>query len=171
MEIGDTLEFLLEEAGAGGSGGGGQVSGINLGAVADADIFKQTVGSQLQFRRLTAGSGTTITEGPDDINISVVPQVAPKNVITVIADYVVQPTDNVILVLNSGTDITITLPSATSTGRELTIKKIGAANTMFIKSVGGQLLDNVDIDAAPHAVITQYESITPIADGTAWWIL
>lgn len=169
-EVGDVFEFTFDE-GAGGASGGGSASGVNLGPSADADVFKQTVGTQLQFRRLTAGSGVTIVEGAEDISISSTPTVADKNVVKVNADHVIQPDENVILVENSGSDVTITLPSATSSGKEISIKKIDSGNTMNIKTIGGQNIDGVDRDATPLPVTIQYESITLIADGTEWWII
>jgi len=170
LSVGDELEFRFKE-GSGGASGTDSATGVNLGPIANADIFKQVVGSQFQFRRITAGSGVTITEGSNDVNISVAPATAPKSVVHAIADYTVQSTDDVILATNSGSDITITLPSATSAGKEISIKKIAVGNTMFIKTVGGQLLDGTDADATPLGITVTNESITVITDGTSWFII
>ncbi len=81
-------------------------------------------------------------------------------------------TEDVALVSNAGGDRTITLPDATAVpGKKYDIKLIDSGNTMFIKSVSGQTLDGVDIDAAPLAVTIQNENNTLISNGVNWFLL
>ncbi len=172
LEIDDVLTWSKAEAVAGGPGGAG-ASGVNLGAVQDADVFKQTVGSQLQFRRLQAGANITIVENADNISISSSAGVAASNVITLSGvNHVLLSTQDVALVSNAGADRTITLPDATGvSGKKYDIKLVDSGNTMFIKSVSGQTLDGVNIDASPLAVTIQFENNTLISNGVNWFLL
>lgn len=172
LVVGDTLLFKYEPSeGAGGAGGGGSASGVNLGTVKDADVFKQTVGDQLQFRRLQAGSNVTITQDGETVVISSTSGVANSTTKDVTGvNYTLTGNDDFIKVTNSGTDVTLQLPSSID-GKIYYIKKLDVGNTLYIKSTSGQTLDGVDIDATPHAINTQYESITIIGDGNNWWII
>jgi len=171
LEIGDVLDFRKFIA-AGASAGGGSVSGLNLGAAVDANVFKQTIGSQLQFRRLEAGLGMTITEGADKITFASSATVGASVIQSIVGiNYTVLSTDDGAYVTNSGANRTITLPNATSVpGKILYFKKIDAGNTAFIKSVSSQTLDGVDIDAAPYAMSIQFDSLTIISVAGQWWI-
>lgn len=167
----DTLTVTKVET-IGGGIGGGTSTGVNLGAAQDADVFKQTVGSQLQFRRLAAGAGITISESADNITLTSTPSVANSSIRTVTANDTITTADDVILVANSGSDLTLTLPNATTAqGKVFNIKKIDAGNTLFIRSVSGQTLDGVNIDANPQPVTVQYENTTIISNGSNWFIL
>ena len=173
LEIDDVLVFKIEGEGAGGGGGGGgSYTGANLGTVSSANVFKQLAGSQFQFRRLTAGSNVTITENANDIVISSSSGVANSSTATKTSSYSVNSTDDVILADTSSGSIILTLPDATSVdGKIYNFKKIAALNSMFVKSISSQTLDGVDIDAAPLDVAIQYESLTLVASGGAWYIL
>ena len=167
---GDIVTFSKTERLGGGSGG--DASGLNLGTTQNADVFKQTVGSQLQFRRIAAGTGMTITEEAERIVLASTPTVAASTIRTITTNETILGTDDIILVANSGSDLTATLPDATLfQGKVINIKKIDAGNTLFIKSVLGQTLDGVDIDATPQAVTVQYENTTIVSNGANWFIL
>lgn len=171
IAVGDKLEF--RKGAAGGASGGGSTSGQNLGAASDADVFKQTVGNILQFRRLTAGANTTITEGTDDIVISSSAGVGVSSTNNIVGvNYTITTSDDVILASNSGSNITLTLPSALAAqGKIYYIKKIDSGNTLYVKSTGSETLDGTDIDASPYAVTIQYQSITIVSNGSSWYIL
>lgn len=173
LVVDDVLTVAKVETVGGGLGAGGSSTGVNLGVPQDADVFKQTVGSVLQFRRLAQGSGITLTENSDNIAISSTPTVADQNVITITGvNHVILASENIILGVNSGTDITFTLPDATAVnGKVISVKKIDAGNTLFLKSVSGQTLDGVDIDSSPQAVTVQYETITVVSNGSSWFII
>lgn len=171
LEVGDRLLFSkLEMVGA---STGGNASGTNLGPAQDANVYKQTVGSELQFRRLKAGSNVTISESASYITISSTSGVANSNVAVISgSNATLSGTNDVVLVENLGANRTITLPDATAVpGKIYNIKKIDAGNTMYIKSIFSQTLDGVDIDAAPHAVTVQFESLTIVSAAGNWWIL
>lgn len=172
LQVGDRLKFKKKTA-SGGATAGGTASGVNLGSVQDADVFKQTVGSQLQFRRLAAGANITIIQDGEKVTVSGSAGVAPSTIRTVVgANDSLSSVDDILLVANSGVDATITLPDATTVqGKVYDVKKIDAGNTMFLKSVGGQLLDGVDIDATPHSITIQNETITVASNGANWFIL
>ena len=80
--------------------------------------------------------------------------------------------EDVALVTNSGVNVTITLPDATTViGKRYDIKKIDSGNNMFIASILNQTLDGVDITVSPHLVSIQNENITIMSDGSNWVIL
>lgn len=172
LVVGDRLKFR-KKAEFGGTAGSGDASGVNLGSVQDGDVFKQTVGSQLQFRRLAAGSNISISQDSDKITIAGSAGVGPSTIRTVAGvNDSLSSLDDVVLVANSGVDVTITLPDATTVqGKQYNIKKIDSGNTLFIKSVSGQTLDGVDIDATPQSVTVQYENTTLISNGANWFVL
>ena len=172
LKVGDVLSFRKFIA-QGADAGGGSASGVNLGSAASADVFKQTIGSQLQFRRLEAGTNMTIVQSADRITFSSSSGVAASN-IQVIAgiNYTMLSTDDGAVVTNVGADRTITLMSAGAVpGKILYFKKLDAGNTLYIKAVGGQTLDGVDIDAAPFAISLQFESLTIMAVAGQWIII
>lgn len=172
LEIDDVLVFKIEGEGAGGGGGGGTYTGSNLGPVSNANVFKQLAGNQFQFRRLTAGSNITITENANDIVISSSSGVANSSVQIKTSSYTLTSIDDVILADTSSGSIILTLPDATSVnGKIYHLKKIAAANSMFVKSILGQTLDGIDIDAAPQDITVQYETISIIAANGSWYIL
>jgi len=154
------------------SNSGSDTTASNLGPASNANVFKQLAGDDLQFRRLTAGSGINIVEGVNDISFSAVASVAASTVNTITGtNYTILSSDDIMLAANGGIDITLTLPSATSSGKILNIKKIDAGNTLYIKSVSAQTLDGVNIEASPQAVTIQNESLTIVADGSNWWLI
>lgn len=173
LQAGDVLIFTKASSVTESVSGSGSAAGVNLGPAQDADVFKQNSGNQLQFRRLAAGSGVSITENADNVVITSTPTVANQTVVTINGtNHTILASEDVILVLNSGIDVTITLPDASLVaGKVINIKKIDAGNTMFIKSISGQTLDGDNIDAAPKPVSVQYENVTVVSSGTNWFIL
>jgi hypothetical protein len=172
LKVDDVLDFRKISGSASG-GGGGAASGVNLGPSAQGDVFKQTIGSQLQFRRLKSGANITITQNVNDITISSSSGVAPTPTRLVNgANSTIVSTDGTVHAVNSGVNITFTLPDATTVeGQFFYFKKRDSGNTLFIKSVFSQTLDGVDIDAAPKPITLQNESITIQAMGGAYWIV
>ena len=72
------------------------------------------------------------------------------------------------LVTTSGGSVTLTLPPArTVPGFRLDAKKLTAANTMTLDGAGSETIDG----AATLAVTTQWESVTLVSDGTAWYLV
>lgn len=171
LTIDDVLDFRkLTATGAG--GGGGSASGVNLGPSAQGDVFKQTIGNQLQFRRLKQGANITITQNVNDITISSSSGVAPTptRLVNGVNSSIVA-SDGTVHGINAGSNITFTLPDASTVeGQFFYFKKRDAGNTLFIKTVFSQLLDGVDIDAAPKPITVQNESLTIQAMGGAYWI-
>lgn len=88
------------------------------------------------------------------------------------ANYTAISEDDFILVSNSGSNRTLTLPTAVGNdGKKLYIKKVDSGNTLFVASVLNQTLDGVDITAVPYSISSQYQSITMIANGGSWWLV
>ena len=172
LEVDDHVKFARIEAGNSNSTSGLSTA-INLGPASDADVYKQTVASQLQFRRITAGNKIDITENTQDIVVAVLPGSINKVVTTVTgADHSILDTEDVILLSNGGADRTATLPDATlNAGKQFIIKKLDAGDTLFLASVSNQTLDDVDVTSTPFSITVQYESITVVSDGANWWIV
>jgi hypothetical protein len=172
LTVDDVLDFRKISGTASGGGGSGAASGVNLGPSAQGDVFKQTIGSQLQFRRLKQGANITITQNVNDITISSSSGVAPTptRLVNGVNSAIVS-TDGTVHGINGGVNITFTLPDATTVeGQFFYFKKRDTGNTLFIKSVFSQTMDGVDIDAAPKPITLQNESLTIQAMGGAWWI-
>ena len=171
LEIGDVLEFRKISAVSGGSSGG--ASGLNLGLAEDADVFNQTVGNQLQFRRLEAGTNMIITQTSDKITFSSSAGVSASNIQYLSGvNYSILSTDDGAFLENLGLNRTVTLPDATSVpGKIYYFKKIDAGNIMYIKSVLSQTLDGINIDASPFAISIQFESVTIMALVGSWWVI
>ena len=88
------------------------------------------------------------------------------------ANYTILSTDEIVLLTNAGVDRTMTLPDAnTIEGKVYTIKKIDSGNNMLIASVSSQTLDGVNITASPHSIGTQWDYISFVARGGAWYIV
>lgn len=171
FEVDDVLVFKIEGQGVGAGGGASTYTAVNLGSTSSANVYKQTAGTQFQFRRLTQGSNITITENADNIVISSSAGVAASSGNVYIANHTMLSTDDMALADTSSNDVTFTLPDATSVpGHIYYFKKITSANTMFIKSIMGQVLDYVDIDAAPLAITVQMEAVTISSVAGSWWI-
>lgn len=173
LEINDVLTFKIEGKGIGGAGGGGATySGANLGTPSDANVFKQLAGTEFQFRRLSAGSNITIVEGPSDITINSSAGVGLSSAVIVTTSQPISASNDIVLADTSSTNITLTLPDAsTNNGKIFYIKKISASNNLLIKSVMSQTLDGVDIDTTPHQISINYESTTIAAVGGNWYFL
>jgi hypothetical protein len=171
LELLDVLLFKLEGQGAGG-GGGSVYTGTNLGAISDANVFKQISSSAFQFRRLTAGANTTITEGTNDIVISSSAGVSAASAAIYSVNNTFLSTDDVGLADTSSSNILFTLPDASTVpGHIYYFKKIHTNNVLSIKSVSAQTLDGTDIDASPYTISIQYESVTIVSVSGNWYIL
>ena len=85
------------------------------------------------------------------------------------ANYTATSDDYTIICNATSGDITITLPTAsTSTRRTYHIKKIDSSvNTVTIDGDSAETID----DAATQTLNNQYDSITIQSDGTEWWII
>ena len=174
LEVGDVLHFRIDPAKASGSGGGGAgevntASNVGTGA----GVFKTKVGADLRFKRINPGAGVNVTENADDITISAAPSAPVYNVVTVTGtNYLATTSNDFILVNNSGTDVTITLPTAVgNSGKQIAIKKLDAGNTMNIATVLSQTIDGLNATATPLAVTVTYEIVILISDGANWWVI
>ena len=174
---GDTLIFRIDNRSVGGSGssssgGGGETNtASNVGG--GSGVFKNKTGVNLNFRSLLAGPGVSISQGVNTLTISSTPTAALLNVVTVTgSNYNVLPSNDVILVYNSGFNVNITLPSAAlNTGKRFDIKKVDDGNVVRIKGQSGQTIDGVDIFSGSWDILVQYECITVVSDGANWFII
>lgn len=174
LEIGDVLVFRIDPATAlsGGGGGGGEANtASNIGS--GVGLFSSKVGVDLQFRSLVAGPGVTITPSGSTVTISSTPTAALLDVEVVVGtNYSATSANDVILVDTAGADRTVTLPSAVGIeGKVFHIKKLSASDTLYIASVSSQTLDGVNIQATPHPITVQYETVSVVSDGNNWFII
>jgi hypothetical protein len=174
LVVGDLLVIRKEAAisiGGGGSGGGEVNTASNVGV--GVDVFKTKVGVDLQFKRLKAGAGVTLTPSTDDITFTAVPTPSALNVVTVSGSpYIMTAANDLLLVANAGSNVTVTLPSAVgNVGKVLYIKKTDVGNTLYVASVSNQTLDGVNITASPYAITVPYETLMFVSDGSNWWVL
>ena len=72
----------------------------------------------------------------------------------------------ILLANDAGGDITINLPPS-SFGAYLTVKKLGATNSVTIDADGAETIDG----AATAVLSTQNESITLVGDGVNWYVV
>lgn len=170
LVLGDVLLFRIDPGKAGGAGtGSGEANlGANIGT--GSSVFKNKTGVTLNFRRIQAGSGVTVTENANDITIASAPTAPIYSVVTITGtNYTASAANDYILIVNSGANRTVTLPSAIgNSGKLLIIKKVDAGNTMFIASVLNQTIDGVDSTVTPLAVTIQYEVVSLVSDGAVW---
>jgi len=177
LVIGDVLTFRIDNLSVGGGGGGGgggsgeANTASNVGS--GSGVFKTKSGVDLQFRSVVAGAGVTVTQGTNDITISSTPTAALYNVATVSGvNYIVLISNDVVLVSNSGMNLTVTLPTAAgNAGKTFVIKKVDAGNTLSIKSILNQTLDGTNITSGTYNITYQWESITVVSDGSNYFII
>ena len=177
LVVGDVLTFRIDNLSVGGGGGGGgggsgeANTASNVGS--GSGVFKTKSGVDLQFRSVVAGAGVTVTQGTNDITISSTPTAALYNVATVSGvNYIVLISNDVVLVSNSGMNLTVTLPTAAgNAGKTFVIKKVDAGNTLSIKSILNQTLDGTNITSGSYNITYQWESITVVSDGSNYFII
>lgn len=88
---------------------------------------------------------------------------------TVTAAYTITISDRVILCDATVGAFTVSLPaSLASIGRQFYIKKIDASSNVV--TIDADATEEVD-GGLTADLTTQYESVTLVSDGTAWWIL
>lgn len=93
----------------------------------------------------------------------------PTSRLTVVSkttNYTVLADDHVILA--SG-EITITLPAASAvySGKTFTVKRVGSSGTVSVVVDGSGTIDNT----TQINISTQYNSLTIVSDGTAYWVI
>lgn len=174
LVVGDVVTFRIDNGTIGASGGSGvgeANTASNLGG--GASVFSSKVGVDLRFRSIVAGANVSVTQSGTEITIASSAGTALADVDTIVGvNYGILTSDDVLLVDNNGSDVTLTLPDAsTAEGKIYYIKKTDSGNSLYIKSVFSQTLDGVNIDATPYQITVQFETATIVSDGANWWIL
>ena len=139
-------------------------------------VSSTVVGSTMNFRTIAAGTDISVVTAGNTVTISSTAGNSNLNVVTQTVDYSVQATDDVILMDAGATDKTVTLPDATAnSGRVLNIKRISSgAGNVLIRGNGVQVIDD---EAHPSytdnktRLINQWDAITVVSNGTAWFII
>lgn len=90
-------------------------------------------------------------------------------VVSKTSNYTAASNDNVILVDASGGAVTISLPASSGvSGRVYTVKKMDASgNNVVVDPNGGETIDG----AGTNTLSSQYQSVTTICNGSAWWTI
>ena len=88
---------------------------------------------------------------------------------TVTAAYSMDPTDDLVLADATGGAFTVTLPAVTNAQRKLYhVKRTNAGvNNVTVDGFGAETIDG----ALTFVLGAQYDSITVLHNGTAWWIV
>jgi len=104
-------------------------------------------------------------------NLALVQQTAytPGDVRSVTTAYAALLTDGLVLADATSAAFAVTLLSVgAGAGQILTVKKTDAsANAVTITASGSNLIDG----ASTYALSTQYQSVTVLSDGVAWWVI
>jgi len=86
---------------------------------------------------------------------------------TIAANYTATIRDGVLLIDTAAGNINIYLPGVPTTGHTLNIKKIDSSgNSVIIDGIG----NTIDGDAT-KTIVTQYDSLTIVSDGSNWFVI
>jgi hypothetical protein len=84
------------------------------------------------------------------------------------ADYTMTGAEQVLLADTTLANVTITLPAASACdGSHFTIKKVVSANLLTVAAQGGSTIDG----AASQTLVSAYDSIDIVSDGSNWYII
>lgn len=180
LYVGDVLDIRIKTNG--GYVGVGAVSvgeannGDNVGT--GAEVFKFKSGANLVFRTIKAGANTTVSEGSDEITISV-SGATSKNVQHIVsADYIITDVDgyDVLLVTTGASNRLITLPTAAdNNGRQIIVKKIDSdIGYVRVRAEGAEAIDDqvgASYNPAVNEIQNQWSSFTYICDGANWFVI
>jgi hypothetical protein len=176
MQDGDVLLVRIDNTSFSGSGGGGGSYGeantaSNVGG--GFSLFKNKIGVDLKFRTLVAGAGVSISQSSDVVSISSTPTASLLSVVTINGtNYNILPSNDVILVSNLGMLVSVYLPSAAANpGKRFDIKKVDSGSIVRIRGQSGDTLDDVNLFTSSIDISIQYESVTVVSNGVAWFII
>ena len=159
-----------------GIGAGASIAGSNhpdallhLSSSDDGQIFRAdtTDGTTVLFATGSnrVGIGTSTPASTLDISGSV-----GTNIVKLVGNVTVDTTHHTVLMGNSNTTTTCTLPAAAScAGRIYIFKRISFSATCKLNAAPGEDID--DDQDAELTFDTQYDVKTVQSDGTAWWII
>jgi len=116
-------------------------------------------------------TGTGQCEFGDDVTILGTMQakgIKRQVTTTTNSTYAVATTDHIVLADATSGAITVNLPAASTTGRELVVKKVdSSANAVTIDGNGAETIDG----ATTQVISVQYDAVKIVSDGTEWWIV
>lgn len=146
----------------GGGGGGGAPTSAQY-------VVLATDGTLSDERVLTAGANVTLTDGGagSTVTVAALSGGMKFNVVTTSAQpYNFASTDNVVFA-NPTSNQMLSLPAANvSTGRVLTIKRVAVNGFTVTVNTGGE-----NIDGSTSILLSGYDSVTLISDGTNWRVI
>lgn len=147
--------------GSGGGGGGAPTNAQYVVLTADGTLSDERV--------LTAGANVTVTDGGAGSTVTVAALAGGMkfNTVTTSANpYNFASTDNVVFA-NPTSDQMLSLPAAVAnTGRVLTIKRVTVNAFVVTVNTGGET-----IDGSTSKILTGYDALTVISDGTNWRVI
>lgn len=175
--------LLRLESGAGGATGNG--GAINMTSGAGGTTSGNSGALSIDAGAVTSGTTGTISVGATNASAVTVGRAGITSTIagvtdltgatnlgaiaTVSGNTTLDATYSNVLVDASGGPVTLTLPAAaSSTRRVYTIKKIDSSvNSVVIDGNGAETIDG----AATVSLVTQYESLRIVCNGTSWFIM
>jgi hypothetical protein len=110
---------------------------------------------------LSAGSAVFVNDATNKAKVDLGTMPLAAALKTVTADYVINSVDGVIVV-NSGSPVTVSLPSATNSGagKQFVVKSIGAGSTV-VNALGGNIDGSAQVSVGTAAIVF-------VSDGTNW---
>jgi hypothetical protein len=147
--------------GGGGGGGGAPTSAQYVTLATDATLSNERV--------LTAGENVTLTDAGAGSTVTVTALAGSMvlNVVTTSSNtYNFADTDCIVLANPTANQI-LSLPWAgLHPGRVITIKRAAANGFTVTVSTAGE-----NMDGSITRLLSAYESITVVSDGTNWWVI
>ena len=143
---------------------------VSIGTSGDATDFKVMTANTDYALYVSGGVdrvgiGTSTPASTLDISGSV-----GTNIVKLVGNVTVDTTHHTVLMGNSNTTTTCTLPAAAScAGRIYIFKRISSSATCKLNAASGEDID--DDQDAELTFDTQYDVKTVQSDGTAWWII
>jgi len=136
------------------------------GATGAIVLSGDVTGSGTSSITTAIGSGVIVNA---DVNASAAIDTSKLNysVTTKTGNYTAA-SESVILCDATSASFTITLPSVATVGRHYNIKKIDStANTVTLDGNASETIDG----ATTLVLGAQYQSVTIVSDGSAWWVI
>jgi hypothetical protein len=144
----------------GGGGGGAPTSAQYVTLATDATLSNERV--------LTAGANVTLTDAGagSTVTVAALAGAMVLNIVTTSANYNFADTDCIVLA-NPTSNQTLSLPWAgLRSGRVLTIKRVAVNGFTVTVNTGGE-----NIDGSTSILLSGYDSVTVISDGTNWRVI
>lgn len=132
-------------------------------AIKDNVTYAQIYGNDVRGNK----TGPILNSPTSDATVEYKDNLGVSPLVTKSASYTVTSLEDTVLVDTSGANRTITLPTAVGRlGKEITVKKVAAANSLIIDTTSSQTIDG----ATTATILDPYTSVTLVSDNANWHI-